>query len=300
MSRSVALIDANFDLLAQMTSELVGLGLRCEAIVDANLLLQRQEGAPDLIVLCIDPKRTGWAICNRLRKSPLLKAVPLLITSAEATAKDFEDHRKLKTRADDYLHKPFLPRDLSTRVCSMLGLPAPGASDELALDGDDLAVEDEVLVEEETNELAELDNESTRVGMRFEVEIDTSRVFDAREETDVIKVPNAPSTGLAAELGLDAVAKQAAEEPVRQRRPSSPFSMHAGTHDTTLLEAEVQSLRADRDRLLDELDRAGRTRTESSAGTSREKEFLSLREIINKKEKEVLDLREALDARLPR
>ena len=35
---------------------------------DANEVMARKDDLPTLIVLCIDPKRTGWAVCNRLRK----------------------------------------------------------------------------------------------------------------------------------------------------------------------------------------------------------------------------------------
>src|SRR5689334_9662296 len=98
---SVALIDSDAALNSHLQKELVRRGLKVEAFADATDIMARKDGAPDLIVLCIDPKRTGWAVCNRLRKSTTLKSVPLIITSAEATEKDFEDHKKLKTRAEE-------------------------------------------------------------------------------------------------------------------------------------------------------------------------------------------------------
>src|SRR5262245_16005068 len=107
MSRFVTLIDADTNLTGRLAQELSRWGLQVEALTSADALMARKDGLPDLVELGIDPKRTGWAVCNRLRKSARLKAVPLVITSAEATEKDFEDHKKLKTRAEDYLHKPF-------------------------------------------------------------------------------------------------------------------------------------------------------------------------------------------------
>src|SRR5437016_1906135 len=78
--RFVTLIDGDGTLSAHLTEQLCAYGLRVEAVGDANDLMARKEDLPQLIVLCFDPKRTGWAVCNRLRKSPTLKAVPLIIT----------------------------------------------------------------------------------------------------------------------------------------------------------------------------------------------------------------------------
>src|SRR6516165_9079481 len=95
--RLVTLIDSDASQSDELTRALTRHGLRVEALADANDLMARKDDLPSLIVLCIDPKRTGWAVCNRLRKSTTLKSTPLIITSAEATEKDFEDHKKLKT-----------------------------------------------------------------------------------------------------------------------------------------------------------------------------------------------------------
>src|SRR5262249_18621734 len=100
------------------------------------------------------------------------------------------------------------------------------------------------------------------------------------------------------DLGLDDVAKQAAAEP-RKRRQSAPLVMPGtGTESTS----EVEALKAERDRLQKELE-ALRNRPSvradgaAGSGTSREREFLNLREIINKKEKEILNLRDTCDAK---
>src|SRR3954447_24415129 len=123
MSRFVYLIDADSNMNEHLLLELSRYGLRVEANPDANDVMARKDDLPTLIVLCIDPKRTGWAVCNRLRKSDTLKGVPLIITSAEPTEKDFEDHKKLKTRAEDYLHKPFGVEALVEKIAGLIGLP---------------------------------------------------------------------------------------------------------------------------------------------------------------------------------
>jgi len=119
--RYVYLVDADANLNSHLLGELGRYGFRVDAAVDSNELMQLKDDLPSLIVLCIDPKRTGWAVCNRLRKSATLKSTPLIITSAEATEKDFEDHKKLKTRAEEYLHKPFDVDRFLTLVWRCLG-----------------------------------------------------------------------------------------------------------------------------------------------------------------------------------
>src|SRR6266542_5337805 len=151
--RFVYLIDADGNLNAHLVGELGRYGFRVEAAVDSNDLMQRKDDLPALIVLCIDPKRTGWAVCNRLRKSLTLKSTPLIITSAEATEKDFDDHKKLKTRAEEYLHKPFGVEALVDKIGGLIGMPEASAVHEmldLPLDGEEMAIEDhDAIIEEE-------------------------------------------------------------------------------------------------------------------------------------------------------
>src|SRR3954471_5364287 len=144
--RYVYVVDADGNLNAHLVGELGRYGFRIEAATDSNELMQRKDDLPSLIVLCIDPKRTGWAVCNRLRKSTTLKSTPLIITSAEATEKDFEDHKKLKTRAEEYLHKPFGVESLVDKIGGLIQMPMPAASVsqelEIPLDSEELAIED--------------------------------------------------------------------------------------------------------------------------------------------------------------
>jgi CheY-like chemotaxis protein len=85
-------------------------------------------------VLCAElAGGSGFAVCNKLRKDPDLREVPLLLTSADASDETFEQHRKLKTRADAYLHKPFAMSELIAQLTSLAGLPgqtAAGSDDE--------------------------------------------------------------------------------------------------------------------------------------------------------------------------
>ncbi|MBI5511145.1 MAG: response regulator [Deltaproteobacteria bacterium] len=76
------------------------------------LNLARSE-RPSLIVLCVElPRGSGYSVCNKLKKDPELAGIPLILTSAQATDETFEQHKKLRTRAEAYLKKPYTPDEI--------------------------------------------------------------------------------------------------------------------------------------------------------------------------------------------
>ncbi len=83
------------------------------------------------------------------------------------------------------------------------------------------------------------------------------------------------------DLGLDAIAELAEEE-------------QSGIHDRGELN-KLRELEAEIERLRGEVDAAKASSGDSEF--SREREFLNLREVINKKEKEILDLRDEIGAK---
>ena len=101
MSKKILLIESDGAFAQQLANALEARGLQARVTGDGKegLDLARID-RPDCIVLCVElPKMSGYSICNKLKKDEQLKAIPLVIISAEATAETFEQHRKLKTRA---------------------------------------------------------------------------------------------------------------------------------------------------------------------------------------------------------
>jgi len=133
MSKTVLLIESDPKFARDMSAALEskGFGVRTSSDGKEGVELARAL-RPDCVVLCVElPGLSGYSWCNRLKKDDALKAIPLVITSSEATPETFEQHRKLKTRAEDYLIKPFLPATLVERVGALVGMPeAPSADDE--------------------------------------------------------------------------------------------------------------------------------------------------------------------------
>lgn len=84
---------------------------------------------PDLIVLDIQlPKRDGWDITRRLRSDESRAPIPILMLTARV--EDTDKILGLELGADDYLTKPFNPREVVARVRAILrraGAPPPQA-----------------------------------------------------------------------------------------------------------------------------------------------------------------------------
>lgn len=87
------------------------------------LILAREE-LPDVIILdwMID-NISGIEVCRQLRRLPECQAVPILMLTARGEEED--RIRGLKTGADDYVTKPFSPRELMARVEALLRRSRP-------------------------------------------------------------------------------------------------------------------------------------------------------------------------------
>ena len=110
----ILLIDAEQPFADNLAGSLKGRGFQVKLLDDGKDGLDfAKDSRPDLIVLCVElPKMSGYSICNKLKKDNDLKGIPLIITSKEATPETFAQHKKLKTRAEDYLIKPFAEGEL--------------------------------------------------------------------------------------------------------------------------------------------------------------------------------------------
>jgi len=74
---------------------------------------------PDLVVLDLMlPGVDGYEVCRRVQAEPGLEGVAVLMLTARADETDLVVG--LRLGADDYLTKPFSPRELSARVAALL------------------------------------------------------------------------------------------------------------------------------------------------------------------------------------
>ena len=132
MPKKVLLIESDAGFARETSEALESKGFQVRVTGDGKEGLDlAQEQRPDAIVLCVElPKMSGYSVIQKLKKDEGLKAIPVILTSAEATSDTFEAHKKLKARAEDYLLKPFEPSVLVGKLASLLGLPATGGEEE--------------------------------------------------------------------------------------------------------------------------------------------------------------------------
>jgi len=92
-------------------------GFRVEAAFDGAQALEKAKSVrPDLIVLDLMlPEMDGLAVCRELRKT---SNVPIIILTARGD--DVDRVVGLELGADDYITKPFNPRELVARVKAVL------------------------------------------------------------------------------------------------------------------------------------------------------------------------------------
>ena len=78
------------------------------------------ELSPALAVLDVMmPGLTGFDVTRRLREDPHTAGIPVILLTARAQEADVQEG--FAAGADDYLRKPFSPRELSARVQAVLG-----------------------------------------------------------------------------------------------------------------------------------------------------------------------------------
>jgi two-component system, OmpR family, alkaline phosphatase synthesis response regulator PhoP len=93
----------------------------------ADALRQVKEARPDVILLdLMVPQLNGWEVCRRLKEEPGTRGIPVIMV----TGRTEEGDKVLgfELGADDYVTKPFSPRELLARIRAVLrrGEPVDG------------------------------------------------------------------------------------------------------------------------------------------------------------------------------
>jgi DNA-binding response OmpR family regulator len=117
---SVLLVDDERDLLSLLDFNLRAAGFETVlATTGEQALAQLRRRVPDLVVLDLMlPDLSGTEVCRQIKSDPRTKHVPVVML----TAKGDEVDRVVgfEIGADDYVTKPFSPRELALRVQSVL------------------------------------------------------------------------------------------------------------------------------------------------------------------------------------
>ncbi len=120
MNDKVLIIEDDGDLAQLISYNLSREGYRAVIARDgaAGLKLLRSE-RPDLVVLDIMlPDIDGLELCRAIRREPATSALPIIFLTARA--EEIDRVIGLELGADDYVTKPFSPRELLARVKAVL------------------------------------------------------------------------------------------------------------------------------------------------------------------------------------
>ncbi len=121
--------DAALSELLQWHFNSEGYDVRATPDGEEALLLVREQ-LPDLVVLdWMIESLPGVEVCRQLRKGRHSAAVPILMLTARGEEED--KIRGLKTGADDYVTKPFSPRELLARAEALLRRSRPALAGEV-------------------------------------------------------------------------------------------------------------------------------------------------------------------------
>jgi two-component system alkaline phosphatase synthesis response regulator PhoP len=90
-----------------------------EAYTGDGAIRKARSEAPDLILLdLILPDMTGYEICNKLRKDPKTKSIPIIMLTGMNGIAD--KMAGLDLGADDYVTKPFDLKELKAKIRNVL------------------------------------------------------------------------------------------------------------------------------------------------------------------------------------
>ncbi len=133
MSAQVLLVDPDHATQQLLMQNLRSAGYAVTTCPDAESALvlldevQPDRALPDTLLLEWDlPGQNGEALVRRLRARPRTRELPVIMLTARCAEAD--KVMALESGADDYLTKPFSPRELLARMHALLRRRAPQAS----------------------------------------------------------------------------------------------------------------------------------------------------------------------------
>jgi phosphate regulon transcriptional regulator PhoB len=118
--KSVLIVDDEPDLVELVSYNLKKEGFQVATAPDGGVALEKaRKKNYDLIILDLMlPGIQGIELCRILRNDPKTERVPIIMLTAKGDEADRV--RGLETGADDYMAKPFSPRELVARVKAVL------------------------------------------------------------------------------------------------------------------------------------------------------------------------------------
>ena len=120
MNELIAILDDEPDILELVSLHSKNAGFKTREFIDVdNFYKFIEKEVPDLIILDLMlPQADGFEICKYLKQQNRLSTTPIIMLTAKA--EETEKVLGLELGADDYITKPFSPREVVARVKTVL------------------------------------------------------------------------------------------------------------------------------------------------------------------------------------
>ena len=142
MTQTILVVDDDANIVRLVRSYLEQAGYRVETAADGKSALQAiRTLRPDLVVLDLMlPEMDGLTVTRTVRAEPSLASTPILMLTARV--EDVDRILGLEMGADDYVTKPFNPREILARVKAILRrIQAPASATQPVLRIGDLTLD---------------------------------------------------------------------------------------------------------------------------------------------------------------
>jgi len=120
VKQNVVVLEDDADIATLVAYQLQQAGFTVEVCASGDQVLsQARQNLPVLFVLDVMvPGNSGFEVCRQIRSSRDLASIPIIFLTAKTAEADRV--RGLEMGADDYISKPFSPRELVARVRAVL------------------------------------------------------------------------------------------------------------------------------------------------------------------------------------
>ena len=126
----VLVVEDDTPIVELLRYNLEASGYAVSVAADGEEALERvAEAPPDAVLLdWMLPRKSGIEVCRQLRARPETRMLPVILLTARGEEADRV--RGLETGADDYIVKPFSPRELEARLKAVLRRAHPALVEE--------------------------------------------------------------------------------------------------------------------------------------------------------------------------
>jgi two-component system alkaline phosphatase synthesis response regulator PhoP len=117
----ILIVDDEPYLIRSLSFVLKKEGYRVESATDGREAVEKaRQLSPDLVFLDLNlPGMNGYEVCRAIKSDPTLRDTYLILLTAKGQEK--ERQKGIEAGADEYLTKPFSPREIVKRLRSLFG-----------------------------------------------------------------------------------------------------------------------------------------------------------------------------------